>query len=80
MGTLTLLADDAPAWFREIIQPDTLALIIPICVIIGGVILALAFAIMRHRERIAKIEHGIDPDAKRNSSAPVDTTLPYRPQ
>ena len=31
--------------------------------IVAGVIYYVSMAIIRHRERMAKIEHGIDPDA-----------------
>ena len=78
MNILTLLADEAPSWLTEIAKPEVLGLVAPIVVVIGGVILALAFGIMRHRERIAKIEHGIDPDTKPKSTAGIDATMPCR--
>jgi hypothetical protein len=66
MNLITLLADDTPlpSWLHELWQPDKIVLLIPIVAIVGGIGLKLAKAIMQHRERIAKIEHGIDPDAK----------------
>jgi hypothetical protein len=63
MNHLFLLADGSPDWFRELLQPNVLPLLIPICAVVGGITYAIVSAIIRHRERMAKIEHGIDPDA-----------------
>jgi len=38
-------------------------LLIPIIGIIGGCAVAITIMVLRHQERIAKIERGIDPDA-----------------
>jgi len=38
-------------------------LLIPIVGIIGGCAVAITVMVLRHQERIAKIERGIDPDA-----------------
>jgi hypothetical protein len=38
-------------------------LLVPICAIIVGGAIAIAAMILRHQERIAKIERGMDPDA-----------------
>jgi hypothetical protein len=38
-------------------------LLVPISAIIVGGVIALTTMILRHQERIAKIERGIDPDA-----------------
>jgi hypothetical protein len=38
-------------------------LLVPICAIIVGGVIAVVGMIHRHEERIAKIERGIDPDA-----------------
>jgi hypothetical protein len=40
-------------------------LLIPIVAIIAGCAVAITIMVLRHQERIAKIERGIDPDAKR---------------
>ena len=40
-------------------------LLIPIVAIIVGGVIAVVVLILHHNERIAKIEHGIDPDAPR---------------
>ena len=38
-------------------------LLIPICAILVGGAIAITAMVIRHNERIAKIERGIDPDA-----------------
>jgi hypothetical protein len=38
-------------------------LLVPICGIIVGGAIAITAMVIRHHERIAKIERGIDPDA-----------------
>ena len=38
-------------------------LLIPLVAIIGGCAVAITILVLRHQERIAKIERGIDPDA-----------------
>lgn len=40
-------------------------MLIPIVAIIVGGAIAVVVLILRHNERIAKIEHGIDPDSPR---------------
>ena len=40
-------------------------LLVPIVSIIVGGVIAVVVLILRHNERIAKIERGIDPDAGR---------------
>lgn len=40
-------------------------LLIPIAAIIVGGVIAVVVLVLRHSERIAKIERGIDPDAAR---------------
>jgi len=40
-------------------------ILIPIVAIIVGGAIAVVVLILRHNERIAKIEHGIDPDSAR---------------
>jgi hypothetical protein len=67
MNFLLFLADETPAWLRQLLQPDVLALAVPLAAIIGGLAYSIVHSIMRHRERMAKIEHGIDPDAPKNS-------------
>jgi hypothetical protein len=64
MNILFVLAEESPGWIRQLLQPDVLALAVPLVTIIGVITYSVAHSIMRHRERIAKIEHGIDPDAE----------------
>jgi ABC-type enterochelin transport system permease subunit len=40
-------------------------LLVPIVAIIVGGVIAIATMILKHQERIAKIERGIDPDGPR---------------
>jgi hypothetical protein len=39
--------------------------LIPIVAVIIGGVIAIVVLVLRHQERIAKIERGIDPDAPR---------------
>ena len=39
-------------------------LLVPICAIVVGGAIAITAMVIRHHERIAKIERGIDPDAQ----------------
>jgi hypothetical protein len=39
-------------------------LLVPICALLVGGAIAIASMILRHQERIAKIERGMDPDAR----------------
>lgn len=43
--------------WSSLLNPGTLALLIPALVVIGGIVQM----ILKHRERMAMIEHGIDP-------------------
>jgi hypothetical protein len=51
-------------WIREV-NAGTLAMLIPIVAIICGIGFAITQAIIHHRERMAMIERGINPDAPR---------------
>jgi hypothetical protein len=64
MNSLALLAEGSPQWFQDLLQPQVMPFLVAIVAIIGGISLCAVKAIIRHRERIAKIEHGIDPDAR----------------
>jgi hypothetical protein len=61
-----LAADEAPQWLNLVARPDVLFPLIPIVAIVGGTALGITKLILRHRERIVKIQHGIDPDAPRS--------------
>ena len=61
---LLLLAEESPGWFQDLLQPHVMPFLVAVVAIIGGTVIAITKAIIRHRERMAKIEHGMDPDAK----------------
>jgi hypothetical protein len=65
MNIPALLADDGLFnWLSQVLQPESLlALALVVAVLMGGLI-GIANLWFQHRERMAKIEHGIDPDAK----------------
>jgi hypothetical protein len=48
----------------QLTQPYVLPFLVAGLGVVGGVAVAITKAIIRHRERMAKIEHGIDPDAE----------------
>jgi len=50
------------SFLELVMQPETLVFLIPISVIIGGIAYKITTAIIAHRERMAKIERGIDPN------------------
>ena len=49
-------------WLRDI-SPGTLSMLIPIVAIICGIAYAITMAVIHHRERMAMIERGMNPDA-----------------
>ncbi len=65
MNYLTLLAQEAAAngWLERFIRPETLVFCVPIVFLIGLFAYKITTAIVAHRERMAKIQQGIDPDA-----------------
>ena len=50
------------SWIRLFSRPDTLVLMIPIVAILVGGIITIVKLLVRHRERMTMIEHGIHPD------------------
>ena len=59
------IANDGPfQWFHSLLQPEVLPFVVAIIAVVGGITVAVVKTIVYHRERMAKIEHGIDPDAK----------------
>ncbi len=46
---------------ERLLDPAVLALLIPTVAIVGGTAVALTKMIIHHRERMAKIEHGMEP-------------------
>jgi len=60
----------------RILEPEILALLIPIVAIIMGVAFAITKAVLRHRERLAMIQKGINPDSlNRQDSVDFRKTL-----
>ena len=56
-------AADMPRWLVPFTDPTViLALALPVIAVVVGIVWITAL-IPRHKERIAKIQHGIDPDA-----------------
>ena len=53
-----------------LLEPSRLALLIPIVAIICGIGIGITKMIIDHRERMAMIERGIDPDARRPPQQP----------
>ncbi|HEV3416766.1 MAG TPA: hypothetical protein VG056_08145 [Pirellulales bacterium] len=66
MNSFAILADaaDSPRWLELITRPEVMVFAVPIVAIVCGIGYKTVTAIIRHRERMAKIEHGIDPDAR----------------
>ncbi|NQZ80348.1 MAG: hypothetical protein HRT52_04970 [Colwellia sp.] len=50
-------------WLKDLLNPGTLAMLIPISAIVGGFSIAAFKAHHRHVERIEKIKQGMDPDS-----------------
>ena len=62
---IMLAADGSASLIDKILSPDVLPLMIPILAIVGGIAFAIVMAIIRHRERMARIEAGgMDPAGK----------------
>ena len=49
-------------YLRLFFEPETLVFLIPIVAILTGGIIAIVKILIRHRERMTMIEHGIHPD------------------
>lgn len=75
MNCLALFgAGDLPRWLVPFTDPTLiLALALPLFVVVGGIAWVTTLVI-RHKERMAKIEHGIDPDANAGGN-PFDRTF-----
>jgi hypothetical protein len=55
--------------FSHLFQPSGLPFLIPIVAILVGGILGSVKMVIRHRERMAMIEHGMNPDSKEETPA-----------
>ncbi len=53
--------------FDALLNPGVLIFLIPILAVTGWIVTVIA----KHRERMAMIEHGIDPDTRTPVSAPL---------
>ena len=70
--------------WSQLLEPDSLAVVLifglPMVGIVVGGVVSLAKIVIRHRERIAMIEHGIHPDyppvVKDDNSDTMEPTLP----
>jgi hypothetical protein len=49
-------------FWQRFLDPDVIVFLVPIVAIIGGVIIAVVKMLIKHRERVIMIEHGIHPD------------------
>lgn len=64
MEPLTVLAQESETFnvLTRVLNPEVLIFVIPIVAIISGGIVAVTKTFTRHRERLAMIENGFDPD------------------
>jgi len=49
---------------ERLLDPEIIVFLIPIAAILVGGAIAVTKLVIRHRERMAMIERGIDPDAR----------------
>ena len=63
-------------WLRLLLEQDTMILMIPIVAILVGGIIAIAKLLVRHRERMTMIEHGIHPDDWPEDAQEDDEDMP----
>jgi hypothetical protein len=65
------------AWLQSLQMGEILvyglAFGLPVVAIMSSMVVAVVNALIKHRERMAMIEHGLDPDAPRGES-PQDTS------
>ncbi len=54
--------------WEKLLQEEVLVFLVPITAILVGGAIAITKLIIRHRERIAMIEHGMDPDRRPDAS------------
>ncbi len=53
--------------WESLLHPEVLVFLIPISAILVGGAVAITMLVIRHRERIAMIEHGMNPDQPRQT-------------
>ncbi len=66
----SLLAQQSngPDWNHILSNPSVMPFFVGAIAVIGGFAYAITKAIIRHRERMAMLEHGIDPDDRSRPS------------
>jgi hypothetical protein len=71
------------SFLDKILRPDILPFVVAIVAIVfaitAGAITTVTRLIIAHRERMAKIERGIDPDVSTNSAADAKERPPQGP-
>jgi hypothetical protein len=65
----------ATSLLEHLLNPGIIWVFIPLTAIALGGILSLSAMIIKHRERMAKIGMGIDPDAPAHPYRPLDQQL-----
>ncbi len=48
--------------WRLLEKPDAMIVVVPIVAIVAGTIIGIVQMVHKHRERMAMIEHGMNPD------------------
>ena len=65
MNPFLLFAAGGPErWISQLLQPEVLVVIAVLAPVFMSEIGDIFRAVIKHRERMAKIERGIDPDAR----------------
>jgi hypothetical protein len=57
---------------EQVLNPGVIWIFIPLAGILLGGVISLSAMIIKHRERMAKIGMGIDPDAQANAGRPQE--------
>lgn len=60
---------------EQLLNPGVVWVLVPLAAIALGGVISLSAMIIKHRERMAKIGMGIDPDAQANACPPQDQHL-----
>ena len=79
MSALSIFAQAVPmepetagSLLRQLLQPGNMPFLVGMVAIVGWVVVTVVKSVIVHRERIAKIEQGIDPDAPLAKSMPTE--------
>ncbi len=57
--------------WQTLLTPERLAILIPIVGVLVGGAIAITSMVIKHRERLAMIEQGMDPDAPKGKRIPL---------